>query len=106
VYVIIGKQNRIQSDGLKNLFDENGIQYNCLDGTEMPNKAMTYLSMYCNSFPIVLNISHSFSNFEEILTHFYQIWIIFIYYIYIITIIKFSAAIRVYTLYMRRKGRV
>jgi hypothetical protein len=53
MYVIIGKQNCIQCDELKNLLDEKGIQYNYLDMTEMPNKTMTYLRMYCNSFPIV-----------------------------------------------------
>jgi hypothetical protein len=31
---------------------------------------MTYLRMYCKSFPIVLKITHSFSKFEETLTHF------------------------------------
>ena len=31
----------------------------------MSNRTMTYLRMYCNIFPIVLNINHSFSNFEE-----------------------------------------
>ena len=70
MYVIIGKQNGIQCDELKILLDEKGIQYDYLDMTKMPNKMMTYLKMYCNSFPIVLNINHSFSNFEETLTHF------------------------------------
>ena len=65
MYVIIGKQKCIQCDELKNLLDEKGIQYNYLDMTEMPHKTMTYLRMYCNSFPIVLNINHSFSNFEK-----------------------------------------
>ena len=37
--------------------------------TEMPNKTMTSLRMYCDSFPIVINMNNSFSNFEEILTH-------------------------------------
>ena len=73
MYVIIGKQKCIQCDELKNLLDEKGIQYNYIDMTEMPHKTMTYLRMYCNSFPIVLNINHSFSNFEETLTHFNQI---------------------------------
>ena len=41
----------------------------------------TNLRMYF--FPIVLNINHSFSNLEETVTHFNQIWIIYIYYIYI-----------------------
>ena len=70
MYVIIGKQKCIQCDELKNLLDEKGVQYNYLDMTEMPHKTMTCLRMYCNSFPIVLNINHSFSNFEETLTHF------------------------------------
>jgi glutaredoxin len=48
------KQNCIQCDELKNLLDEKGIQHNYFDMTEMPNKTMTYLRMYCNSFPIVL----------------------------------------------------
>ena len=56
MYVIIGKQKCVQCDELKNLLDEKGIQNNYLDTTEMPNKTMTYLRMYCNSFPIVLNI--------------------------------------------------
>ena len=93
MYVIIGKQKCIQCDESKNLLDEKWIQYNYLDMTEMPHKTMTYLRMYCNSVPIVLNIKHSFSNFEEILrhfnqilTHFKHIWIIFIYHIYIIII--------------------
>jgi hypothetical protein len=41
--------------------------------TEMPNKTMTDLRMFCISFPTVLNTNHSFSNFKEILTHFDQI---------------------------------
>ena len=53
---------------------------------------MTYLKMYCNSFSIVLNISHSFSIFEETLTHFNHILnyfdILYVYYYdYYITII-------------------
>jgi hypothetical protein len=50
------------------------MQYNYLDMTEMPNKKMTCSRMYCNSLPIVLNINHSFSNFEETITHFNQIY--------------------------------
>jgi hypothetical protein len=65
MYVIIGKQKRIQRDELKNLLDEKGIQYHYVDMTEMPIKTMTYLRMYCNSFPIVLKINHSFSNLED-----------------------------------------
>jgi glutaredoxin len=73
MYVVIRKQKCIQCDELKNLLDEEGIQYNYLDMTETPNKTMTYLRICCNSFPIVLNIYHSFSNFEEALTHFNHI---------------------------------
>jgi hypothetical protein len=73
MYVIIGKQKRIQFDESKNLLDEKGIQYDYLDMTEMPNKTTNFLKMYCNSFPIVLNIKHSFSNFEAPLTHFNHI---------------------------------
>ena len=47
-----------------------GHNITILDMTEMPHKTMTYLRMYCNSFPIVLNINHSFSNFEKTSTHF------------------------------------
>ena len=54
MYVIIGQQNCIQCDELKNLFDEKGIQYNYLDMTEMPHETMTYLRMYGESFPIDL----------------------------------------------------
>ena len=65
MYVILGKQNCMKCDELKNLLDEKEIQYNNLDMTEISNKTMTYLRMYCNSFPMVLNINNSFSNFEE-----------------------------------------
>ena len=75
MYVIVGKQNCIQCDEFKNLLDEQGIQYNYLHITEMPNKTMKCLRMYCNSFPIGLCIINSFSNFEEALTHFEQIQI-------------------------------
>ena len=73
MHVIIEKQKCIQCDELKNLLDEKGIQYNYLDMTEMPHKTITYLRMYCTSFPIELNINHSFSNFAEILAHFNHI---------------------------------
>ena len=33
--------------GSVGLIDEEGIQYNYLDMTEMPHKTMTYLRMYC-----------------------------------------------------------
>ncbi len=42
------------------LLHEKGIQYNYLDMTEMPNKTLTCLRMYCNSFPIVLNMNIHF----------------------------------------------
>ena len=51
------------------------------------HETMTFLRMYYNNFPIVLNINHSFSNFEETWTHFYHIWILYIYYIYIIILL-------------------
>jgi len=54
MYVIAGKQNCSQCDELKNLLDEKGIEYNYLDMNEMPNKTMTYLRMYGNSFPLLL----------------------------------------------------
>ena len=73
MYVIIGKQNCIHCDELKNLLDEKRIQHNGLDMTEMPDKTITYLRMYCNSFPIVLNKNHSFSKFEDTFTQFNQI---------------------------------
>jgi glutaredoxin len=63
MYVIIRKQKCIQCDELKNLLDEKGIQYNYLDMTVMPHKTMTYLRMYCNSFPIVLLTSFSSTNY-------------------------------------------
>ena len=72
MYVIIGKQKCIQCDELKNLLDEKGIQYNYLDMTEMPHKTMTYLRMYCNSFPIVLGVK-KFSTFNETQEHFQDI---------------------------------
>jgi len=79
MYAIIGKQKCIQCDELKNLLDEMGIQYNYLDITELPQKTMTYLRMYCSRFPIVLNINHSFLNFEETLTYFNQKFEFFLY---------------------------
>ena len=54
MYVIAGKQNCSQCDESKNLLDEKGIEYNYLDMNEMPNKTMTYLRMYGNSFPLLL----------------------------------------------------
>ena len=40
------------------------------DGMMEKHETMTFLRMYYNNFPIVLNINHSFSNFEETSTHF------------------------------------
>ncbi len=53
---MIGKQKCNKCNILKNLLDENGKQHNYLDMTEMPNKTITYLRMYCNSFPMVLGL--------------------------------------------------
>ena len=72
----------------RRILDQKRIQYNYLDMTKMPHKTMTYLRNYCISFPIVLNINNSFSNFEETLTHFrielflYVIFILLLYYYY------------------------
>jgi hypothetical protein len=59
------------------------MEYN-IDMTEMPNKTMTYLRMCCNSFPIVLNINQSLSNFEETFTHFNHTFELFLYIIFIL----------------------
>jgi glutaredoxin len=45
MYVIIGKQNCIHCDELKNLLDEKGSQYDYLDMTEMLNKTMAYVNL-------------------------------------------------------------
>ena len=50
----MGKEKCIQCDKLKNLPDEKGIQYPCLDVMQMPHKSMTYLRICSNSCPIVL----------------------------------------------------
>ena len=63
--------------------DEKGIRNHYLDMLEMPHKTMTYLKMYCSSYPMVLSVNY-FSNFNEILEQFNKIWIVFIYYIYIV----------------------
>ena len=57
IYVLIGKEKCIHCDKLKNLLDEKTIQYHYLDMMEMPRKTMTYLRMYCNSYPMVLSVS-------------------------------------------------
>jgi hypothetical protein len=57
---VIGKQKCNKCNILENLLDEKGIQYHCVDMTEMPNKTITYLGMYCNSFPMVLGLGFRF----------------------------------------------
>jgi len=52
------------------------------DVTEMPHKTMN-----CNSFPIVLNKNHSFSNLEETLNTFSSYFELYCIYIIIIIII-------------------
>ena len=39
------------------------MQYSSLDMTEMLNKTMAYLRMYCNSFPVDLLTSFSSTNY-------------------------------------------
>jgi hypothetical protein len=51
----VEKSKRKHKKKIKNLLDEKGVQNNYLDMTEMPNKTMTYLRLYCNGFPILLN---------------------------------------------------
>ena len=93
-YVMMEKQKCIQCDDIMNLLDEKEIQYSDFQMTEIPNTMMTYLRMYCTSFPIVLNISNSFSNFEKTETHLitfelflYVIFTLFLYIIFISLII-------------------
>ncbi len=62
------------------------LQYNYLDMTEMPNKSMTYFRMYCNNFPIVLNIIIHF----QILKRSYHIFIMFELFLYIMFILLLS----------------
>ena len=45
MYVIIGKQNCMKCDELKNLLDEKGSQYDYLDMTEMLNKTMACVNL-------------------------------------------------------------
>ena len=56
MYALIGKEKCNKCNILKNLFDEKGIQYHYVDMLEMPHKTITYLKMYCSSYPMVLNI--------------------------------------------------
>ena len=51
-----------------------GIQYQYLDVSKIPHELLTYLRMYCNTYPIVLGVKH-FSTFNETLEYFNDIWI-------------------------------
>jgi hypothetical protein len=86
MYVSIGKEKCNQCNILKNLLDEKGIQYHSLDTSKVLHDLLTYLRMYCNTYPIVLGVKH-FSTFNETLEYFNDIWIIFIYYIYVMIMI-------------------
>jgi glutaredoxin len=72
MYVLIGKEKCNQCNILKNLLDEKGIQYHYLDTSKVPHELLTYLRMYCNTYPIVLGVKH-FSTFNETLEHFNDI---------------------------------
>ena len=54
MYVLIGKEKCNQCNILKNLLDEKGIQYHYLDVSKIPHELLTYLRMYCNTYPIVV----------------------------------------------------
>ena len=70
MYVLIGKEKCNQCNILKNLLDEKGIQYHYVDVNNMPHNTMTYLKMYCPSYPMVLGVKY-FSTFNnETLEHF------------------------------------
>ena len=49
--------------------DEKGIQYHYVDVSRIPHELLTYLRMYCNTYPIVLGVKY-FSTFNETLEHF------------------------------------
>ena len=72
MYVLIGKEKCNQCNILKNLLDEKGMQYHYVDMLELPNTTMTYLKMYCSSYPMVLSVNY-FSTFNDILEHFNKI---------------------------------
>ena len=72
MYVLIGKEKCNQCDILKNLLDEKGIQYHYVDVNNMPQNTITYLRMYCPSYPIVLGVKY-FSTFNETLEHYKDI---------------------------------
>ncbi len=66
MYVIIVKEKCTRFDILKNLLDDRRIQHNYSDMMEMPHKSMTYLKIYCSSYPMALRVN-CFSTFKEIL---------------------------------------
>ena len=66
MYVLIGKEKCNQCNILKNLLDEKGIQYHYVDLSKIPQELLTYLRMYCNTYPIVLGVKY-FSTFNETL---------------------------------------
>jgi hypothetical protein len=72
IYIYIGKEKCNQCNILKNLLDEKGIQYHYVDVSKIPPELLTYLRMYCNSYPIVLGVKY-FSTFNETLEHFQDI---------------------------------
>jgi len=74
MYVLIGKEKCNQCNILKNLLDEKGIPYHYLDVSKIPHELLTYLRMYCDTYPIVLGVKR-FSTFNETLEHFNDIWI-------------------------------
>ena len=69
MYVLIGTEKCNQCNILKNLLDEKGIQYHYVDVSKIPPELLTYLRMYCNTYPIVLGVKY-FSTFNETLEHF------------------------------------
>ena len=64
MYVLIGKEKCNQCNILKNLLDEKGIQYHYVDVSKIPPELLTYLRMYCNSYPIVLGVKYFNSTHE------------------------------------------
>ena len=66
MYVLIGKEKCNQCNILKNLLDEKGIHYHYVDVSKIPHELLTYLRMYCNTYPIVLGVKY-FSTFNETL---------------------------------------
>ena len=72
MYVLIGKEKGNQSNILKNLLDDKGIKYHYVDVSKIPPELLTYLRMYCNTYPIVLGVKY-FSTFNETLEHFQDI---------------------------------